>query len=70
MRHEYHLTYSMLLCDPVPTPATQTVIRPSLEHIMDSYHKLIELKKKRPMIEINDIKLTRREYSEDDITPS
>jgi hypothetical protein len=68
MPHEYHLTYSKKF-DAEKPPMTGRTIRPSLSWVMHDYHKLVAWQMRVPSAEITDIKVTRRDYTEDDITP-
>jgi hypothetical protein len=68
MKVEYHLTYSKVYHFGHP-PMTGTVIRPSLTWIMREYVKMKEWQARVPAAEIKDLKVIKREYSEEDVTP-
>ena len=68
MKTEYHLTYSKIY-NPDHPAVIGTVVRPSLTWIMREYVKMKEWQARVPSAEIKDLKVIKREYTEEDVTP-
>jgi hypothetical protein len=65
---EYRLTYSKIYNPDHPRAAGGTV-RLSLEGIMREYQKTLDWKKRVPACDIQDIRIFKRTYTEEEITP-